>query len=163
MKRREILKSLSLIPLAGSININKSEATTKQHDQWLPKKVSVPSKYPSSSPLSACIRSGHLVFVSGIGGWYPDRRKEPGDIQVQIKSALEQMKDLLERAGTNMANVLKVHMTLAEPNKNLKALNEVYGDYFPDPKPVRSYSGCGIDQMGRDGILVQIDCVAYID
>lgn len=163
MKRREILKSLSLIPLAGTIKTEEAAAQTKQHDEWLPKKQSIPSKYPSSSPLSACIRSGHLVFVSGIGGWYPDRRKEPGDIQVQIKSALEQMKDLLERAGTNMANVLKVHMTLAEPNQNLKALNEVYGEYFPDPKPVRSYSGCGIDQMGRDGILVQIDCIAYID
>ena len=25
------------------------------------------------------------------------------------------------------------------------------------------YSGAGIDQMGRDGILVQVDCIAYID
>ncbi len=76
-----------------------------------------------------------MVFVSGIGGWYPDRRKDPGDIQVQIKSALEQMKDLLEHAGTDMANILKVHMTLAEPNKHLKALTEVYGDYLTFPTP----------------------------
>ena len=57
---------------------------------------------------------------------------------------------------------------MPDPSENgfsaaIKALNEVYGDYFPDPKPVRSYSGCGVDQMGKDGILVQIDCVAYID
>lgn len=163
MKRREILKSLSLIPLAGAVNINKSEAATKERGDWTPKKVAVPSRYPTTSPLSACIRSGNLVFVSGIGGWYADRRKEPGDIQVQIRSALEHMRELLERAGTNMGNVLKVHMTLAEPNQNLKPLNEVYGEYFPDPKPVRSFSGCGVDQMGRDGILVQVDCIAYID
>ena len=62
-----------------------------------------------------------------------------------------------------MANVLKVHMTVAEPNKNIVALNEVYATFFPDPKPVRSYSGAGIDQMGCDGILVQVDCIAYID
>jgi 2-iminobutanoate/2-iminopropanoate deaminase len=62
-----------------------------------------------------------------------------------------------------MGNVLKVHMSLAEPNKNIQALNEVYGEYFPDPKPVRSYTGCSAEHMGRDGILVQIDCIAYID
>jgi 2-iminobutanoate/2-iminopropanoate deaminase len=110
-----------------------------------------------------CIRSGHLVFLSGIGGWYGNRRAEPGDIKVQIESALTDMKNQLEKAGTSMANVLKVHMTLAEPNKNLAPLNEVYGKYFPDPKPVRSFSGAGIDQMGRDGVLVQVDCIAYID
>jgi len=73
------------------------------------------------------------------------------------------MKNQLEKAGTSMANVLKVHMTLAEPNNNLAPLNEVYGDFFPDPKPVRSFSGAALDQMGCDGLLVQIDCIAYID
>jgi enamine deaminase RidA (YjgF/YER057c/UK114 family) len=103
------------------------------------------------------------LFVAGIGGWYADRRKEPGDIRVQTSSALDIMKEVLEEAGSSMANVLKVHMTVAEPNKNLPALNEVYRGYFPDPPPVRSYTGCGVDQMGRDGILVQIDCIAYVD
>lgn len=164
MKRREILKSLTVLPLAGALGSNKAAyADAEKQSDWVPKKQVIPSPYPSKSPLSACIRSGHLVFVSGIGGWYADRRKEPGDIQVQIRSALEHMRNLLESAGTNMGNVLKVHMTLAEPNDNIKALNEVYGEYFPDPKPVRSYSGCGVDQMGRDGILVQVDCIAYID
>ena len=164
MKRREVFKSLSLVqPTAASEENQPAQSSTKDGSDWSPKKQVIPSPYPSKSPLSACIRSGHLVFVSGIGGWYADRRKEPGDIQVQIRSALEHMRNLLEKAGTNMGNVLKVHMTLAEPNKNIKALNEVYGEYFPDPKPVRSYSGSGEDQMGRDGILVQVDCIAYID
>jgi enamine deaminase RidA (YjgF/YER057c/UK114 family) len=163
MKRREILKSLTILPLAGAIGSKEVAAEPVQRSDWTPKKVVIPSPYPSTSPLSACIRSGHLVFISGVGGWYADRRKEPGDIQVQIRSALEHMRNLLEKAGTNMGNVLKVHMSLAEPNKNIQALNEVYGEYFPDPKPVRSYTGCSVENMGRDGILVQIDCIAYID
>ncbi|MBM3402950.1 MAG: RidA family protein [Bacteroidetes bacterium] len=163
MKRRDILKSLTILPLVGAINPKSVEAEPIQKSGWTPKKVAIPSPYPSKSPLSACIRSGHLVFISGIGGWYADRRKEPGDIQVQIRSALEHMRTLLEKASTNMGNVLKVHMSLAEPNKNIAALNEVYGEYFPDPKPVRSYTGCSLEHMGRDGILVQIDCIAYID
>ena len=54
-------------------------------------------------------------------------------------------------------------MTIAEPNRNLALVNEGYRGHFPDPPPARSYSGCGVDQMGRDHVLVQIDCVAYVD
>lgn len=164
MKRREILKNLSVVPLAGVIgNDITGPEKNKAKKEWTPVKEAVPGVYPTTSPLSLCIRSGHLVFLSGIGGWYANRRAEPGDIKVQIESALTDMKNQLEKAGTSMANFLKVHMTLADPNKNLAPLNEVYGNFFPDPKPARSFSGAGIDQMGRDGVLVQIDCVAYID
>lgn len=180
MDRRKVLKSLSLIPLAGAAVIIPQEAGAQKkqkRDSWTPKKlvvqksnsggntnptVSTQTKKPAGV-LSGCIRSGHLLFLSGIGGWYAERRAEPGDIQVQIRSALDTMKEVLENAGSSMANVLKVHMTVAEPNKNIAALNEAYRGYFPDPPPVRSYTGCGTDLMGRDGILLQIDCIAYVD
>jgi enamine deaminase RidA (YjgF/YER057c/UK114 family) len=164
MKRREILKNLAVLPVAGALGSNiRGNTEAEQPDEWTPKKESVPGVYPTTSPLSLCIRSGNLVFLSGIGGWYPNRRTEAGDIKVQINSALTDMKNQLEKAGTSMANVLKVHMTLAEPNKNLAPLNEVYGTFFPDPKPARSFSGSLPELMGRDGVLVQIDCIAYID
>ena len=164
MKRRQVLKNIVVVPLAGLAGGEltvKGEAEKKE--EWIPKKEAIPGEYPTTSPLNLCIRSGHLVFLSGIGGWYPNRRKEPGDIKVQINSALTDMKNQLEKAGTSMANVLKVHMTLADPNKNLAPLNDVYATFFPDPKPARSFSGSSPDMMGRDGVLVQIDCIAYID
>jgi 2-iminobutanoate/2-iminopropanoate deaminase len=133
---------------------------------WTPKKEQIrrPGQAASTNALlSSCIRSGHLLFVAGIGGWYPDRRKEAGDIKVQIQSALTTMKEILEAAGSSMANVLKVHMTVAEPNKNIALLNEGYRGFFPDPPPARSYTGTAANLMGRDGVLVQVDCVAYVD
>ncbi len=140
MKRRDIIKNLSVLPLAGAMGSGiTAKAEGKNEKEWGPKKIKIPGEYETTSPLSL------------------------GDIKVQIFSALTDMKNQLEKAGTSMANVLKVHMTLAEPNKNLAPLNEVYGDFFPDPKPVRSFSGAALDQMGRDGVLVQIDCIAYID
>lgn len=164
MKRREILKSLTVLPLAGAIGTALPvKAMPKQKHEWTPQKVAIPGNNSVSSPLLACILSGHLVFLNGIGGWYANRRKGPGDIKVQIQSALTTMKELLENAGTSTGDLLKMHMTLADPNKNIGQLNEVYGKYFPYPKPVRSYSGAGIDQMGRDGIHIQIDCISYID
>ena len=167
--RRQVL-SAGLAGLAGTAMApppaRSLRDAAQSQGEWSPKKQVIlrPGQTPSSRALlSGCIRSGHLLFLAGIGGWYPDRRKEPGDIKVQIQSALTTMKETLENAGSSMANVLKVHMTVADPNKNLALLNEAYRGFFPDPPPVRSYSGAGADQMGREGVLVQIDCIAYVD
>jgi len=89
MKRRDIIKNLSVLPLAGAMGSGiTAKAEGKNEKEWGPKKIKIPGEYETTSPLSLCIRSGHLVFLSGIGGWYPKRRAEPGDIKVQIVSAL---------------------------------------------------------------------------
>ncbi|MES3016411.1 MAG: RidA family protein [Bacteroidota bacterium] len=178
MNRRNLLKSLTLLPLAGAAAIAPGEvnAQNKKKNQWTPKKqvvrksnsggntnTQVATPQGPSAVLSGCVRSGHLLFVSGIGGWYPERRPEPGDIKVQIKSILDTLKEVLDGAGSSMANALRVHMTVVEPNKNIALLNEAYRGYFPDPAPVRSYTGTSADLMGRDGVLVQLDCIAYVD
>jgi enamine deaminase RidA (YjgF/YER057c/UK114 family) len=181
MNRRNLLKSLTILPLAGAASIaispSEAQAQKKKKGQWTPKKQVIrkansggttnptvaTTQGPPASVLSGCIRSGHLLFVSGIGGWYPERRAEPGDIKVQIRSILDTLKEVLEGAGSSMGNALKVHMTVVEPNVNIAPLNEAYRGYFPDPPPVRSYTGCSADLMGRDGILVQLDCIAYVD
>jgi enamine deaminase RidA (YjgF/YER057c/UK114 family) len=163
MKRREILKGLSIIPLAGvaSAAIAKHNAGTDTEsaaaEEWLPKKELI------KTPAGSCLRSGHLLFIGGIGGWYANQRAEPGDIQVQIRSVLTTMKGILEGAGSSMSNVLKIQMTVAEPNKNMAKLNEAYAEFFPENPPVRSYSGSKTSQMGREGILCQVACIAYVD
>ena len=166
--RRQVLTAgLAGVAGAAAGTANAAQAQTSSSTQaWTPKKEVVLRPGQTASPdalLSSCIRSGHLLFLAGIGGWYPNRRKEPGDAKVQIQSALTTMKETLENAGSSMANVLKVHMTVADPNKNLALLNEGYRGFFPAPPPVRSYSGTGAEHMGREGVLVQIDCIAYVD
>lgn len=117
-----------------------------------------PKKMRAGGP----IRSGNLLFLSGIGGWYPDRRPEgPGDVQQQTGDALKIMKESLERAGSSMDNVLKVQVSLVDPEKNWPGMNEVYNTFFSDPKPVRSYFGA--TGFRRPGQLLQIDCIAYVD
>lgn len=165
MKRREILKGLSIIPLAGIATAaiakhhagSNTESAAGASEEWLPKKELI------KTPAGSCLRSGHLLFIGGIGGWYANQRAEPGDIQVQIRSVLNTMKGILEGAGSSMANVLKVQMTVAEPNKNMAKLNEAYAEFFPENPPVRSYSGSKTSQMGREGILCQVSCIAYVD
>jgi enamine deaminase RidA (YjgF/YER057c/UK114 family) len=99
--------------------------------EWSPKKQS------AGGP----IRSGHLLFLSGIGGWYPERRPKPGDIREQTSDALTIMKSSLEKAGSSMENVLKVQVALVDPEKNWEPMNDVYNTFFPKDRPARSYFG----------------------
>src|SRR5258705_3928980 len=107
------------------------------------------------------IRSGRLLFVSGVGGWYPSRRPgKPGDIRQQTADALELMKALLEEAGASMADLLQVQVALVDSDRNWEPMNEVYNTKVPEPRPVRSYFGC--TGFGTPGQLLQIDAIAYV-
>ncbi len=116
---------------------------------------------PRKQRVGGPIRSGSLVFVGGIGGWYPERRPEgPGDARRQIGDALEIMKDGLERAGTSMANVLQVQVSLVEPSKNWAIVDEMFRDAFPEPRPMLSCVGAA--GFRRPGQLLQVDCIASV-
>lgn len=117
---------------------------------------------PKKTTAGGAIRSGHLLFLGGIGGWYPERRPDgPGDVRQQTSDALTTMKNTLEKAGSSMANVLKVQVSLVDPETNWEPMNEVYNTFFPEPRPVRSYFGA--TGFRRKGQLLQIDCIAYVD
>jgi 2-iminobutanoate/2-iminopropanoate deaminase len=107
------------------------------------------------------VRSGHLLFLSGIGGWYPERRPKAGDVKQQTADALTIMKEALAKAGSSMENVLKVQVALVDPEKNWEPMNEVYNTFFVKDRPARSYFGA--TGFRRPGQLLQIDCIAYVD
>jgi 2-iminobutanoate/2-iminopropanoate deaminase len=140
--RRNALRAAALA-LAG--------AGAASAQEWAPKK----------SSAGGPIRSGHLLFLSGIGGWYPERKPKPGDVKEQTADALKIMKGSLEKAGSSMENVLKVTVSLVDPEKNWEPMNEVYNTFFPKNRPARSYWGA--TGFRRAGQLLQIDCIAYVD
>jgi 2-iminobutanoate/2-iminopropanoate deaminase len=113
-----------------------------------------------TSPALGVIRSGHLLFVSGIGGWYPSRRPKAGDIRQQTADALDLMKALLEEAGASMADLLQVQVALVDSDRNWEPMNEVYNTKVPEPRPVRSYFGS--TGFATPGQLLQIDAIAYV-
>ena len=60
-----------------------------------------------------------------------------------------------------MEYVLKVQVSLVDPEENWPGMNEVYDQFFPEDRPVRSYFGA--TGFRRKGQLLQIDCIAYVD
>ena len=129
-----------------------SAPVARAAEDWTPKKERV----------GGAVRSGQLLFIGGIGGWYPDRRPDgPGEVKQQTGDALTIMRESLERAGSSMANVLKVQVSLVDPERNWPGMNEVYNEFFARPRPVRSYFGA--TGFRRPGQLLQIDCIAYVE
>ena len=143
--RRNLLRATVLGGAGASVAL----AQTSQN--WSPK------KQIAGGP----IRSGHLLFLSGIGGWYPERRPKAGDVREQTADALTIMKESLAKAGSSMENVLSVQVSLVDPEKNWDAMNEEYNKFFPKDRPARSYFGT--TGFRRAGQLLQIDCIAYVD
>ena len=143
--RRAMLQTTALGLLGAETALSQTSSS------WSPKRDS------TNGP----IRSGHLLFLGGIGGWYPERRPKAGDVREQTADALKIMKESLEKAGSSMDNVLKVQVALVDPEKNWEPMNEVYNTFFPKNRPARSYFGS--TGFRRPGQLLQVDCIAYVD
>jgi 2-iminobutanoate/2-iminopropanoate deaminase len=117
--------------------------------------ITVPTK--PKSPLSPGIKAGDYIFVSGQVGTVDDKGREVKGIEAQTRQCLENMKLVLETAGSSLSDVVKVTVFLVTVDDFAK-MNEVYQSYFPKDYPARSTVITG---LVRPSMLVEIECVAY--
>ena len=89
-------------------------------------------------PYSQAIQIGDLLFVSGQVPIAPSTGAiVEGDIKAQAQQSLNNLKAILNAAGTNMGAVGKTTVFLADMN-DFAAMNEVYAQFFQEPFPARS-------------------------
>jgi len=89
-------------------------------------------------PYSQAIQAGGFLFLSGQIPLDP-RTGEliKGDIDLQTKRVLENIKGVLESQKLGMEDVVKVTIFLKNI-ENFNQVNEIYGTYFPTSPPARS-------------------------
>jgi len=93
---------------------------------------------PARVPLSQAIRAGEWVFASGQLGLDPrNGRLVEGGIQAETRQVCENLKAVLEAAGSSLAKVVKVTIYLADLAE-LMPMNAVFNEYFPDEPPART-------------------------
>ena len=110
-------------------------------------------------PYSLGVQAGHLVFTAGQVGLDPATgTMVPGGLEAETRQALENMKAILEAAGTSLANVVKTTVFLRDIN-DFNAMNAIYGPYFPVDPPARS--AIQVAALPR-GAAVEIECVALV-
>ena len=108
-------------------------------------------------PYSPAIVSGGFVFVAGQAAINPKTNEmELGSIQSETRLTLENIKAILEAAGSSMKDVVRCGVFLSDM-KNFAAMNKVYAEYFPKDPPARTTVGVSMPK-----IKVEIDCIARV-
>ncbi|MGO1579940.1 MAG: RidA family protein [Peptoniphilaceae bacterium] len=109
-------------------------------------------------PYSQGAIVGNLVFTSGQIPLIPESGDlVTDDIKKAAKQSLENVKAILEHAGSSMDKVIKVNVFVSDMG-NFAAVNEVYEEYFNDHKPARS---CVEVKLPKDA-LIEIEAIAEI-
>jgi 2-iminobutanoate/2-iminopropanoate deaminase len=92
----------------------------------------------AGAPYSQAIAARGLVFCSGQIPMDPDSQQlVEGGITEQTTRVLENVKAVLEAAGSSLDDVLKTSVFLTDLD-DFAAMNEVYARYFPKQPPARS-------------------------
>jgi len=108
-------------------------------------------------PYSQAIIDGDTIYVAGQGPGNPQTGQlEMGDVPSQTRRTLDNMKAILEAAGSSLDKVLRCNVYLKDIN-DFAAMNQVYGTYFSAPHPARTTIQAG---ALPGGISVEIDCIA---
>jgi len=112
---------------------------------------------PAKVPLSQAIKVGDWVFASGQLGMDPKTgRLAEGGIRAETRQVCENLKAVLEAAGSSLGKVAKVTIYMADLGE-LMAMNEVFSRYFPKDPPARTtFQAAGLIAGAR----VEIEAIA---
>jgi 2-iminobutanoate/2-iminopropanoate deaminase len=99
------------------------------------------------------------VFLSGQIPLDPKTQQVvEGDVAAQTERVLQNLKGVVEAAGSSLQHVVKTTVFLADMN-DFAAMNEVYGRYFTTHPPARST--VQVSRLPRD-VRVEIDLIALL-
>lgn len=109
-------------------------------------------------PYSQGVKVGNLIFTSGQIPVNPANGEIAKEIKAATKQSLENVKAILECAGTTLDKVVKCVIFLKDMN-DFAAVNEVYGEYFSEILPARSC--VQVAKLPLD-VLVEIEAIAEL-
>jgi len=156
---RQMRSLLALLIAGGSTVLTASCAGTSYPAEGPMRKAIQTDNAPKPiGPYSQAIAEGDFIFLAGQGPTNPATGKvEYGDVTSETKRTFENMKAILEAAGSSLDKVVKCNVYLRDI-KDFAAMNEVYKTYFKAPYPARTTIQAG---ALPGGIAVEIECVAH--
>ena len=110
-------------------------------------------------PYSQAVKAGNLLFISGQIPLDPATGEVvEGDITVQTRRVLDNVKAILTEAGADFSNVVKTTVFLKDMN-DFVPMNRVYAQYYPENCPARSAVQVG--RLPKD-VSVEIETIAVL-
>jgi enamine deaminase RidA (YjgF/YER057c/UK114 family) len=102
---------------------------------------------PPNPNLSAGIRAGQRIYLSGMLGNTPETK---GDVAAQTRETLARIRRTLEAAGCTPADVVDSLVYLTDV-RNFAAMNDVYRGFFQRDFPARATVQTGL--VASDGLV----------
>lgn len=124
--------------------------------------VQTPDAPAAVGPYSQAVRVGDWIFTAGQLGLVPGTREFAGpDIESQTRQVLENIRAILEAAGSCLRHVVKTTVFLQDMGE-FGRMNSVYAEFFPESPPARSTVQVAALPMGArvemDVVAVACDC-----
>jgi 2-iminobutanoate/2-iminopropanoate deaminase len=120
--------------------------------------LNTPQALERGLPFSEAVRAGDLLFLAGQLGSDPATGQlVAGGIGPEARQTLENIKAVLERNRSSLADVVKCTVFLADIAE-WGAFNEIYKQYFRKPYPARSALGANGLALGA---RTEVECIAY--
>lgn len=116
-------------------------------------------------------RVGGLLFLSGVGPRVRGSKDIPGvtldaagnvvdhDIEAQCRSVFENVRHILEEAGSDWSRLVDVTVFLTDMKRDFETYNRIYAEYFRDNQPCRTT--VEINALPTP-IAIELKCIATI-
>ena len=115
-----------------------------------------------------CKRAGDFIFVSGTSSRRPDNSfvgvevDEMGvtnlDIRAQTRAVIENIRDILARAGASLADLVETQVFLVNMN-DFGGFNQTWAEFFDYDGPTRTT--VAVHQLPHPHLLIEIKATAY--
>jgi 2-iminobutanoate/2-iminopropanoate deaminase len=162
-RRNFLRRGLGGMALAGAAGAAVVLPSSARGQRMRPGKKVIVRPGESLSPnavFSPGIQFGRLLFVSGQGAHDPKTHQVvEGPFSNQVRQCLENLRTVLEAAGSSLDQVLKCTVFLKDIG-DYKDLNETYHKFFPTNPPARST--VAVKDLPGDS-PVEIECFAYAE
>lgn len=124
------------------------------------KKIVSTAKAPAAiGPYSQAIEVNGLLFTSGVVPINPETNElVTGDVEVQARQAIGNLKNLIEAAGSSVDKVVKTTVFIKDMN-DFGKINDIYKEYFTSDFPARSC--VEVSRLPKD-VLIEIEAIAEI-
>ena len=118
------------------------------------------NKAPSAiGPYSQAVVANGMVYTSGQIALTPEGTMLEEDVVIQTKQVLQNLKAVLEEAGSSMNLVVKTTIFI-DSMDDFAVINEIYEKAFGSHKPARTT--VAVKTLPKNA-LVEIDAVALVD
>jgi 2-aminomuconate deaminase len=129
----------------------------------------VPGKAKPRGRFPHVTRAGDFLFVSGTSSRRPNNTIAGAsadeldtvtlDIREQTRVVIENIRDILQSEGADLANLVEISSFLVNMN-DFGGYNEVYGTYFDETGPTRTT--VAVHQLPHPHLLIEMKAIAYV-